>query len=157
MAGSYTPDWFLAGFGVFTFIIGVVLYFVYSWQNLTIQQSKIWPSVVGTITASALENESSEKSTVAAIRYRYRVAATDYEGTRISWAPQQGRRDAMAALVAEYPVGRDVWVQHDPKDPAKAVLRPDIVTGLTPLFYYAMGLMTLGILALGGGLYALSH
>ncbi len=57
-----------------------------------------------------------------------------------------------------YPAGKDVWVQHDRKDPAKAVLEPDKNTGLSKVvIFYAAGMMLLGIAALWGGLYALSH
>jgi hypothetical protein len=64
----------------------------------------------------------------------------------------------MAEIVAAYPAGRDVWVQHDPQKPSNAVLEPDKNTGLTRgVYYYATALMLLGLGALGAGLYALSH
>lgn len=159
MNASYTTDAVLAGLGVFAFIIGVVLYFVHGWQKLKLQASKSWPSVVGTITSSALESSNSKSSTTysAAVRYSYRVGGKDYVSNRVFWGPNEGREQKMAEIVAEYPAGRDVWVQHDPKDPANAVLRPDVAVGLNAIFYYASGMMALGIVALGAGLYALSH
>jgi len=63
-------------------------------------------------------------------------------------------------VVAAYPVGRDVWVQHDPKDAANAVLEParnNAVKGGPYLYFYGIGLMALGLVALWLGLYGLSH
>jgi Protein of unknown function (DUF3592) len=159
MSPSYTTDAILAGIGVFAFILGVVFYFVHGWQKLKIHASKTWPSVVGTIISSALERSNPKRSTAycAAVRYSYRVGGKDYVSNRVFWGPNEGREQKMAEIVAEYPLGKDVWVQHDPKDPANAVLRPDIVSGLNVLFYYAGGMMALGIVAFGAGLYALSH
>jgi hypothetical protein len=49
-------------------------------------------------------------------------------------------------------------VQHDPRKPNEAVLEPEKNTGLTRgIYYYATGMMLLGLAALGAGLYALSH
>jgi hypothetical protein len=149
----------LAGFGVIIVIIGVVLYFVHGWQRLTAGRSKSWPSVVGTITSSSLEktNPKSNMSYVAAVRYSYRVGGEDYASDRIFWGPREGREKQMADLIAVYPTGKDVWVQYDPQNPANAVLRPEMNTGLRPLFGYALALMMLGLVAFGAGLYALSH
>ena len=159
MSPSYTTDAILAGIGVFAFILGIVFYFVHGWQKLKVQASKTWPSVVGTIIASALESSNSKINTAysAAVRYSYRVGGKDYVSDRVFWGPNEGHEEKMADIVAEYPVGKDVWVQHDPKDPANAVLRPDIAVGLNALIYYAGGMMALGIVAFGAGLYALSH
>ncbi len=158
MDAHYWIDAVLAAFGVIIFVMGVVLYFVHSWQRLTTERSKSWPSVVGTIISSALEKSAAKGAVYAvAVRYRYRVAGKDYESDRVFWGPQEGREEEMAEIVAAYPAGKDVWVQHDPTDPASAVLRPDRDAGLRPLLGYALVLMMLGLIALGAGLYALSH
>jgi hypothetical protein len=159
MNPPYLTDAVLAGFGVIVFIIGVVLYFVHGWQRLKTDRSKSWPSVVGTITSSSLEksNPKSNASYVATVRYSYRVGGADYASDRVFWGPQEGREQQMAELIAEYPAGKDIWVQYEPQNPASAVLRPELNSGLTPLFGYALALMLLGLVALGAGLYALSH
>jgi len=159
MNSHYWIDIVLAGFGVIIFIIGVILYFVHGWQRLETGRSKSWPSVVGTITSSSLEksNPKSNTSYAAAVRYGYRVGGKDYASDRVFWGPQEGREKQMADLVAEYPAGKDVWVQYEPQNPANAVLRPEINAGLAPLFGYALALMALGLVAFGAGLYALSH
>jgi hypothetical protein len=160
MSPHYWVDVFLAGFGVVVFITGMFTYLVHGHQRSNVSASKYWPSVVGTIVASAVEqaNPKSKTTYSAAVRYSYRVDGKDYEANRIFWEPNEGPEEKMAAIVAAYPVGKDVWVQHDRKDPAKAVLEPDKNTGLSRVvIYYAAGMMLLGIAALWGGLYALSH
>lgn len=156
----YWIDAVLAGFGAMIFIIGIILYMVQGSQRAKLAPSKFWPSVVGTITSSALEKSHSQRNAAysAAVRYSYRVGGKDYESDRIFWGPNEGSQQQMAEIVAAYPVGRDVWVQHEPRNPANAVLEPDRHTGLTAsVLYYAVAIMLLGIAALGGGLYALSH
>jgi hypothetical protein len=158
MSAHYWVDAALAGFGVLIFIIGVALYFVHGWQRLKVDRSKVWPSVVGTVTSSALERAVPKGNTFrAVVCYRYHVAGKDYESNRVSWGSQEGRETDMAEIVETYPVGKDVWVQHDPRDPANAVLLPEINAVLRPLFGYALALMLLGLIAIGAGLYALSH
>jgi hypothetical protein len=159
MSAHYWVDAVLAGFGVLIFVIGAILYFVHGWQRLKTDRSKTWPSVVGTITSSALERTSPKRgaSCVAAVRYSYRVGSRTFECNRVFWGTQEGREKDMAAVVEAYPAGKNVWVQHDPADPANAVLQPDKVVGLSALFGYALTLMIFGLVALGAGLYALSH
>jgi hypothetical protein len=158
MSPHYWIDAVLAGLGVVVFITGIVLYMIQGWQRVQIAPSRYWPSVVGTITASALEKSEGDRHYCAAVHYSYRVGAKNYECDRLFWGPNEGTEQQMADIVAAYPAGRDVWVQHDPKNPANAILEPGRNTGLTSAtHYYALVLMGLGTLAVGGGLYALSH
>jgi uncharacterized protein DUF3592 len=159
MNAHYWTDAVLAGLGVLIFVIGVILYFVHGWQRLKTERSKTWPSVVGTIASAALEKSSPKGSAnyIAAVRYSYQVGGKDYECNRVFWGPQEGLEKDMAAVVAAYPAGKDVWVQHDPADPGNAVLEPHKAVGLSSLFGYAPTLMIFGLAALGAGLYALSH
>lgn len=154
MTVHYWIDVALAGFGVLIFVIGAILYFVHGWQRLRVDRSRTWPSVVGTITSSALQRSSPQgrASYIAAVRYSYRVGGKDYAASRVFWGTQEGREKDMAAIVAAYPAGKDIWVQHDPADPANAVLQPDKAVGLTALFGYALTLMVFGLAALGAGL-----
>jgi Protein of unknown function (DUF3592) len=160
MALNYWIDAFLAGFGVLIFITGMLMYLFHGNQRRDISSSKYWPSVVGTVISSAVEqrNPKNKKVHSAAVRYTYNVGGKEYQSDRIFWAPNEGTEKKMAEIVAAYPVGKDIWVQHDRKQPASAVLEPDKNTGLSPLvIYYAAGMMLVGIAALWGGLYALSH
>jgi hypothetical protein len=160
MSLHYWIDACLAAFGLLVFISGVIMYMIYGYQRAKIGPSRFWPSVVGTIAASALQqpNPKNKKSFSAAVRYSYRVGNRDFQSDRLFWGPNEGPEEQMAEIVAAYPVGRDVWVQHDPNNPANAVLEPDKNTGLTAgVYYYAVAMMALGVAGFGAGLYALSH
>jgi hypothetical protein len=160
MSVNYWIDAILTGFGVVVFITGMLIYLLHGYQLAKISPSRFWPSAVGTITSSALEqpNPKNKKIYSAAVRYSYRVGGKDYQSDRVFWGPNEGPREKMAEIVAAYPAGRDVWVQHDPQKPDNAVLEPDKNTGLTrAVYYYATAMMLLGLGALGAGLYALSH
>jgi hypothetical protein len=160
MTVNYWIDAILTGFGVLVCITGMIMYMLQGNQRAKIGPSQTWPSVVGTIVSSALEQRNPKDKTVysATVRYSYRVGGRDYESDRIFWGPNEGPRQQMAEIVTAYRAGRDVWVQHDPLNPANAVLEPDKNTGLsTGAFYYAVGMILLGIVSVGAGLYALSH
>jgi hypothetical protein len=156
---NYWIDAFLAGFGVLVFITGIIMYMLHGYQRAKVGPSRAWPSEVGTITASAVEQPNPKKKIyAAAVRYSYSVGGKDYQCDRIFWGPNEGSEEEMTAIAAAYMVGKNVWVQHDPKNPANAVLEPGKHTGLTPgAYYYALVMMLLGVAAVGGGLYALSH
>jgi hypothetical protein len=160
MSANYWVDAVLTGFGVLIFITGMIMYMLQGNQRAKIGPSQTWPSVVGTVITSALEQRNPKDNKVysAAVHYSYRVDGRDFQSDRIFWGPNEGPRDKMAEIVRAYRAGRDVWVQHDPRNPANAVLEPDKNTGLTPaVFYYALAMMLLGLAAVGAGLYALSH
>jgi hypothetical protein len=158
MTLHYWIDAVLAVFGVVIFVMGIILYMVPSWHRTKFSPTKFWPSVVGTVTASTLEKTKSKKIYVPVVRYNYSVAGKDYECDRIFWGPQEGLEKDMAAVVAAYPVGQSIWVQHDPKDAANAVLEPARNTSVRGgIYFYGIVLMGLGLAALWLGLYALSH
>jgi Protein of unknown function (DUF3592) len=160
MSVNYWIDAILTGFGVLIFITGMIMYLVHGYQRAKIGPSRFWPSVVGTIVSSALEQPNPRHTKIysVAVRYRYQVGGKDHESNRVFWGPNEGPREKMAEIVAAYPAGRDVWVQHDPRKPDEAVLEPEKNTGLTAgIYYYATAMMLLGLAALGAGLYALSH
>jgi hypothetical protein len=160
MSLHYWIDACLAAFGLLVFISGVIMYMIYGYQRAKIGPSRFWPSVVGTITESRLEQPNPKKKTVyaAVVRYTYSVGNRDYQCGRVFWGPNEGSEQQMAEIVTAYPVGKDVWVQHDRTNPANAILEPEKNTGLTPaLVYYGLVMMVIGTAGIGGGLYALSH
>lgn len=88
-----------------------------------------WPIVPGTVIASAVErpapHEADDTDCTPAVRFRYRVANRDFEGTRV----RDGGPSATSLLLAEqvvakYPPGSQVDVAYDPNDPSVAVLEP---------------------------------
>ena len=107
--------------------------FVLSWlalpQYIRAKKSAEWPSTSGIITASSLQVRyfKGMKGYYAAIRYRYRVADRDCEGDQISFNRVHAAvADAWQKVIDEYPVGKDVKVFYDPKNPSIAVLQPGL-------------------------------
>lgn len=151
-------DAILIGFGVIAFAIGTAVYVVQFRQGLRADASKRWPTASGTIVSSALEKSPEHKRRYrAAVQYRYRVGGKDYEASRVFWGGNEGRQKHMTSVVASYPAGNTVPVHYDPQNPAEAVIDPTQNVGSRPLVLYAMGMMTLGLFAFTGGVYALLH
>lgn len=151
-------DAVLIGFGAIAFAIGLFLYVTQFRQGLRADASKRWPTSAGTVTASALEQlPDSKRRYRAAVRYSYRVGAKEYQSDRIFWGGNEGRRSHMASVVETYPAGCKVPVHYNPQNPAEAVIDPVQNTGSRPLVLYAMAMMTLGLFAFTGGVYALVH
>ena len=98
-------------------------------QYIRAKKSAEWPPTNGAITASNLQVRyfRGTKGYYAAIRYRYRVADRDYEGDQISFnRVHAATADAWQKVIDEYPVGKDVKVFYDPKNPSTAVLEPGL-------------------------------
>jgi hypothetical protein len=151
-------DAVLIGFGVIAFAIGAVLYVIQFRQGLRADASKKWPTAPGTVVSSALEQSPDHKRRYrAAMQYRYRVGGKDYQSNRIFWGGNEGRQKHMTSVVASYPAGAQVPVYYDPQNPAEAVIDPAQNAGSRPLVLYALGMMTLGLFAFTGGVYALVH
>jgi hypothetical protein len=151
-------DAVLICFGAIALIIGVVLYGVQFGQGLRADASKKWPRASGTITASAVIKSPEHKRRYrAALEYSYRVGGKQYQSTRVFWGGNEGREKHMASVIETYPAGGKVRVFYDPRDPAEAVLDPIQNLGSRQLVLYALGMMTLGLFALTGGVYALFH
>lgn len=151
-------DTVLVGFGVIAIAIGVVIYIVQFRQGLRADASKKWPRASGTVIASVLEKSPERKRRYrAALQYSYRVGGKDFQSTRIFWGGNEGREKHMASVVETYPAGGKVRVLYDPKNPAEAVLDPIQNTGSRQVVLYALAMITLGLFAFTGGVYALFH
>ena len=120
-------------------------------KYLRAKKSSQWPSTPGTITYSHIRVVRIRRSRgyLGDIQYRYRVGATDYVGSRMSFARNHvAAAEAWQNALAAYPVGKTVPVYYDPQNPASAVLEPGLVGELNLL--YKMDLFF--IAAFGGGL-----
>ncbi len=157
MASHHLIDAILIGFGLIAVVIGVVLYVVQFRQGLKADASTKWPTATGRIASSSLEKSDGIWRYRAAMQYSYRVGTKEYRSNRIFWGGNEGRHKHMASVVATYPAGSRVRVHYDPQNPAEAVIDPIQNTGSRPLVLYAMGMATLGLFALTGGIYALMH
>ncbi len=151
-------DAVLIGFGVVAIAIGVIVYVFQFRQGLRADASKKWPTASGTVTASALEKLPDKRWRYrAALQYSYRVRGKDYQSNRVFWGGNEGWRRHMTSVVETYPAGCKVRVFYDPKDHAEAVIDPVQNTGSRPAVLYALAMVTLGLFALTGGVYALFH
>jgi hypothetical protein len=148
----------LIGFGAIAIAIGTALYVAQFRQGLRANASKRWPVSSGKVLASALEKSPDGRWRYrAAVQYRYRVGAKEYQSDRVFWGGNEGRQRHMASVIATYPQGCKVSVHYDPQNPAEAVLDPVQNPGSKPLVLYAMGMLALGLFAFTGGVYALIH
>lgn len=83
-----------------------------------------WPSTMGTVTASFLEQRSdSEGGTTnyPVVQYSYLVAGQSYQSSKRAPGMEVGGTGA-GSVIARYPVGAQVVVFYDPQKPSDAVL-----------------------------------
>jgi hypothetical protein len=101
------------------------------WKLLEARRAARWPQAAGRIVKSTVEakhvahrDEASTLENLPAIAYEFAVAGKAYRGTRINLDEIQDPADLEATL-ARYPVGANVIVHYDPKDPEICVLERD--------------------------------
>ncbi|NJD61017.1 MAG: hypothetical protein C3F13_01220 [Anaerolineales bacterium] len=115
--------------------IGVILIFVHRLNKRKAEESTRWLATTGAIKESRVKQGSSmlmssdedgESTPVYTpeISYTYQVAGVEYASKRISFGgtksyskPENAEKD-----VALYPVGKEMTVYYDPKNPKEAVL-----------------------------------
>jgi hypothetical protein len=93
------------------------------------KESALWPQAKGVITTSRLEVGSFKrmKGYYGVIEYDYCVGRTGLHGTRLSFnRVHLAVQDAWQGVVDSYPVGKQVTVYYDPKNPGFAVLEPGL-------------------------------
>jgi len=131
----------IKGFGVAFAAFGIL----FAYQGC---RTVSWPSVSGRVVSTRIDEALGSKGSTTyrpVITYRYVVDGVEHTSDRLSgavithgrsWA--QGRCDA-------YPVGSEVTVYYNPRDPAKAVLES------------GMQWSSLLFVAIGAGLFAAGH
>ena len=89
---------------------------------LRLHPERHWVSVPGVIRES---NETGERRSQPLIRYTYEYQGRRHSGEAVSAIRERylGRKGAVEAA-RKYPVGQDVAVFVNPKDPSQAVLEP---------------------------------
>jgi hypothetical protein len=112
----------------------VALFLVLAWRAWQVKQaSPDWPWVMGVIEVSHVrpkdENPAEPQHTkldwTLEVRYSYSVAGVRYQGRRLKAFTSQHLTQAEAiAALQPFPVGAQVKVYHDPRDPASSVLVP---------------------------------
>ena len=88
---------------------------------------KNWPTAEAIVTQSKVRvqrpSSGGSSSTIAEVRYRYKVEGRTYTSDRVTSA-QYGSSDSSRAYgqVRTYPVGKEVLAYYNPDDPSYAVL-----------------------------------
>ena len=85
--------------------------------------AKHWPFTMGIVLTSAVEKRRYRRRDVnnAIVRYSYRVGERTYQNAKVSLGPAARGAEAKK-VAARYPVGAQVMVYYNPKDPSEAVL-----------------------------------
>lgn len=92
------------------------------WNAWWAVRSASWPGGPGSITHSELTLVGRRGADRPNVRYRYAIAGTSYEGSRIGFAVLMSQRDAHR-FVAAHPAGTPVTVYADPASPSRSTLR----------------------------------
>jgi len=102
-------------------LAGVALIALSLWLRVRSTQCRQWPSVVGTVLESRVDDAHLEFMKPV-LRYQYAVDGRSRVGFRVAFSGYGVSRRAMAALIRPYALGQRVRVYYDPSDPASAVL-----------------------------------
>lgn len=114
--------------------------------------SQEWPTVEGFIISSKLVGTSIKEydndyytETKAFIRYQYSVNGILYSSSRVNSIDSPFSLYP-ASFARRYPVGQDVSVHYNPRDPSKALLEPGFV-------FSFKAVNILDFIVMGAGLY----
>jgi hypothetical protein len=110
-------------------------------QYFKAMESGLWPQAKGVITISHLKVGyfKQMKGYYGVIEYDYCVGKTRFHGTRLSFnRVHLAVEDAWKPVVDSYPVGKQVTVYYDPKNPGLAVLEPGLHGEMHDMFILAL-------------------
>jgi Protein of unknown function (DUF3592) len=104
-------------------------------------QASEWPTVSGTILASAtrVDRVRGGSAYTPTVSYRYDFAGHPYEGSRITAMDSAEGEQTVSTIVKAFPPGRIVDVYVDPKNPGYSLLKPGFFAYL--FFWTALALM----------------
>lgn len=139
----------LVVFGVISLIAGFFMLRAGIAAFGEVREALAWPTVQGVIVGSTVR-EIKRPGVVtyeAAIDYRFVVADVEYHGSRVGIAQGMSseKKGKMEALVARFPVQREVTVSYNPKNPVDSLLEP-----AAQLRHYGMIALGVGIMLVGG-------
>jgi hypothetical protein len=82
-----------------------------------------WPSTMGTVMMSTIEQRSSEDgyTDYPVVQYSYQVGGQSFQGMKLAPGPDVGGTGARK-VIAKYPSGAQVMVFYNPHNPSDAVL-----------------------------------
>lgn len=125
-------------------LLGLLLVGLAAWIRTMNARAAGWPQARGVIVRSEHERAVDSDNDAVHIEFEYTVGGRTHRAARVSYAGVPAQRVDKEALVARYPVGREVTVHYDPATPGRATLE------CTPSRnWIGLGLMGLGLLALG--------
>jgi hypothetical protein len=135
---------------MFIIAFGVVAFLIIQ-RNLSLaRKSASWPSVDGIIVKSELVQRQRrvggrKEKPQPDIEYTYRIKQTEYRGNQVSAGGL--RVGGMAGQwVGRYPVGKQVPVHYDPKDPSVAVLEPGLPSGVQWIYVGPVIVVGVGVI-----------
>ncbi len=126
--------------GIF-FIVGVVLIIKAIRDRKKAEASTSWPSTVGTITESTIEESYSrdedghrETHFKPVVKYNYQVVGSTFTGDQIAFGGgSTGHYKSAQQTIANYPVGTQVTVYYNPEKPEEVVLERRAASSKTML------------------------
>ena len=133
---SDTSTFLIAGFLALLFLaIGVVLIILHRRNIRKAEESMSWLETTGTINESKVvqgsnvlmsNDEDGESAPVffPEISYTYRVAGLEYTSKRLTFAGVKSfsKRENAEKAASLYPVGTQIPIYYDPKNPKEAVV-----------------------------------
>jgi hypothetical protein len=105
--------------------LGLGVISVSSWLRYMSLRAREWPAARGRIIRSVLAPDAHDADASAEIAYEFVVGARQYRSTRLAYGLLPHDADSKAQRVAQFPVGREVAVYYDPRDPRRSVLWRD--------------------------------
>ena len=111
--------------GFILFVFNIVFLGVIYFMRRKMAAVSQWPSTLGTVTMSALEQRRSGNDNswtdYPVVQYSYQVNGQVYQSVRLAPGPEVGGSGARK-VVAKYPAGAQALVFYDPQSPSDAVL-----------------------------------
>jgi hypothetical protein len=149
--------------GSFMILAGLGALGYFGWLLFQQASAAAWPTTKAEVVVSNMEVETTVSAKrgvqdfyLANVAYEYTVAGKSYTGTELWFDSEpKGSREDMQALLADYPLGKQIEVYVDPHNPQRAVVLPDKNAGIAKI---AIGLgavsLLIGAYVLYGGLTA---
>jgi hypothetical protein len=142
--------------------IGIGLIFLHRRNKRKTEESLSWPATIGTVSESTVKqgssvlmssDENGESSPVytAEVSYSYQVGGVEYTSKRVTFGGSKSysKRESAEKEAALYPVGTQLTVYYNPKNPKEAVLDrtakgSNMVLGMGIMFII-IGLITMSV------------
>ncbi len=138
------------------FILNVIFLTVIFLMRRKMATVSQWPSTMGTVMTSRLEQRSSSEdgyTDYPVVQYSYQIGGQAYQSYKLAPGPEVGGTGA-ANVVARYPAGAQVMVFYNPQNPSDAVLERKapaqwllwlilaifdcVLCGVIPIIWWAM-------------------